>query len=545
MAYYYISAGGDDSDGLTPATAYQTLQSAYTAGFRPVPEDIIWVESNATTLTVSTTSGQFVEASVTYDGSTYAANPQVSQYTGAVSIVGWPAEGEPFYDMRPAAGQSAGWDASRTANGMAVIKTQITDSGGTVLLLDRADFYIANVILESVGAAYTLPYDWNGGPKTHRIEPMIVLDNVDMKVRGDVDIGNRWGCREVFHKVHLQNDKVFSDTDLRTPLLSYGYGSKLVVGSHLEDMVGFYAKDFGDVMVCIGSKFTGIEKITNSDFPDTLIENQDWATTPYVARSAPRRFVGCYFTSQQNGVELASDLSQFMDHEKYQQVSGREYANFGAQQGIGEQLIQMPHEDSTDFSAPIRSKSYKGIHFISSDSRPGSTTQYRVRLTCNCHAWASGLIASEYIGRFGASAPHNQGTPIFPGTDSSRCYPNNLHDTFRVALTPGTYTASLHVKVSGMDTGTYGGTLPDKDSMFLVVAYPTSTGFKYSASTQNIAAQDAWTELSCSISPDIEGEGFGFLSFCETGSYPFRSHANQLLTIPDWFVYIDPVLEVV
>lgn len=93
---YYIDNSIAGGNGLSPASAYASLSSvAWADG------DVAWVRRT------------HVECA-NHDSAIFATWSLLS-FARVAAAVGWPDSGDPFYDRRPAAGTSAGWDGETPA----------------------------------------------------------------------------------------------------------------------------------------------------------------------------------------------------------------------------------------------------------------------------------------------------------------------------------------------------------------------------------------------------------------------------------------------
>lgn len=84
--FYYDPDLPTNGDGSTPAAGFNTLLSVFAT---MLPGDVLWCRRSDTSYVIT-------------------ANWQT---VSGINIVGWPKVGEPYYDERPSAGTSAGWDA--------------------------------------------------------------------------------------------------------------------------------------------------------------------------------------------------------------------------------------------------------------------------------------------------------------------------------------------------------------------------------------------------------------------------------------------------
>lgn len=103
--YYVDNAAAGTGDGLSPANAFTSI----------INRSVVWAD------------GDYVWARRSHVESAVFASQLGGTlgYQNRMVIAGWPSSGAPFYEMRPAAGVSAGWDNDHSA--LAVLSTYSLD----------------------------------------------------------------------------------------------------------------------------------------------------------------------------------------------------------------------------------------------------------------------------------------------------------------------------------------------------------------------------------------------------------------------------------
>lgn len=161
--WYVDSAAAGDLTAQTPANAHINVMSLCAAGSVNLG-DRIWISKR---------HFHDFAGNTTYELNRGAGAATASEWC---HIIGWPSAGDPFYNQRPAAGVTAGWDAHTQGNAPAVLgnyptfSSSLSSISNGLKAADKHAYYNLNLVNSSPSTAHgpPVPYTaWYGTNFVH------------------------------------------------------------------------------------------------------------------------------------------------------------------------------------------------------------------------------------------------------------------------------------------------------------------------------------------------------------------------------------------
>lgn len=596
MADWYVDFTATGArTGLTPADAHKSLQDKWNGYYSAHPEfngnqnnnwdyyfpgDRVWVRRNRQ----ETLSGSNIYHSMyDYDGywwdavtNTQIWNPNQSWTEGVFSIIAWPNPGEYMYDQRPAAGISAGWDSDPAVKPTVAFSiTSDLGFGVGLFFLDHLPLYMAGMKFQFYRSTVGLPpaayhdsgcsvWFMDGNSTIYKGSPRyFIYDNVEWDVNaGEVQLDEGSDC--------IYSDVVFHQCKINNPQ----YDPRPTVGTDGKSFDPFYDWFYNGIRIrLIGTTIDAVWMWDDRPLHGAMAVNvgslikkagdmpwngpSGWGTAGYIGKTPLETGMPTTEDFQMVGSAIGDSVGTLQDPADPADLTSADHihrvGNVPLSGRGGKIHVRTTHNTSADSAVAIRESTYKAIKVITTDARPGSSTNFRFQLVCNTdqwkYSWENGGSVPDYPG---PGQPKSRKAFSFPQRGATNVFPTKLRDTFKFSVDETTSSAQIYVKCAGYNPGTYGGSYPTKDSMFFVVSYPTATGFTTVQSEVSLTANDTWTALPVSISGARAGTAFGFIVFNPIQDYPGSTwtagFANmetvRLGTYPDWALYVDPVVEV-
>lgn len=174
--WYVDSAAAGDESAQTPANAHLNVFSLCAAGSVQLG-DRVWI------------SKRYFDdfpGNTTHELNRGAGGATASEFC---HIIGWPNAGDPFYNQRPEAGVTAGWDSHTQSNGPAVMgnyptfSSSLSSISNGIKAADKHAYYNLNLVNSSTGAAVGPPVTYTAWYGTNFVH----FDNIGYGISADFD----------------------------------------------------------------------------------------------------------------------------------------------------------------------------------------------------------------------------------------------------------------------------------------------------------------------------------------------------------------------